>query len=137
MFFLACAHVNALCGCVCAMIFIKKILIVHYYLMSLSFKFHEDLCINACAGGVNKRTRDKNARARLCGYLCTYPHEIFQMVKYYLMSLSFKFHNDQSFCRGDIPLFVTMYNFENYGQNQNNYIYFWGTFRSFFDEIID
>ena len=29
------------------------------------------------------------------------------------MSLSLKFHTDPSFCWGDIPLFVTVYNLEN------------------------
>ena len=33
--------------------------VVNHYLVSLNFKFHEDLGTNARAGGVNARTRDK------------------------------------------------------------------------------
>ena len=41
--------------------------VVNYYLVSLSFKFHEDLDTNARARVVNARTRDKTrVRARLC-----------------------------------------------------------------------
>ena len=36
------AHVFALCVCVSAQIFTKKILVVHYSVMSLSSKFHKD-----------------------------------------------------------------------------------------------
>ena len=38
--------------------------------------------------------------------------KIMLVVNYYLISLSFKFHKDQSFCYGDIALFVTLYNLE-------------------------
>ena len=33
---------------------------VNYYLVSLSFKFHDDLCINAHVRVVDARTRDKS-----------------------------------------------------------------------------
>ena len=33
--------------------------VVNYYLVSLSFKFHEDPCTIACARVINARTRDK------------------------------------------------------------------------------
>ena len=51
-----------------ARIFMKFYMVVKYYLDSLSFKFHEDPCTNARAGGVNARTRDKTcARAFTTG----------------------------------------------------------------------
>ena len=50
-----------------ARIFMKFYVVVTYYLVSLSFKFPEDLYPNARAGVVNARTRDKScARAHLC-----------------------------------------------------------------------
>ena len=39
-------------------IFMKFYEVVNYYLVSLSFKFYEDPCINARAIVVNARTRD-------------------------------------------------------------------------------
>ena len=36
-------------------IFMKFYVVVNYYLMSLSFKFHDDPCINACAQVINMR----------------------------------------------------------------------------------
>ena len=42
-----------------AWIFRKFYVVVHYYLVSLSFKFHEDSDSNARARVVNARTRDK------------------------------------------------------------------------------
>ena len=52
MFFEVCAHINASCGHVCAIIFIINFLLVHYYLISLSFKFHKDLSF--CYGDICK-----------------------------------------------------------------------------------
>ena len=47
-----------------APIFTKFYMVVNYYLVSLCIKFHEDPCINARAGVVNARSRDKTcARA--------------------------------------------------------------------------
>ena len=47
-----------------AWIFIKFYMVVNYYLVSLSFKFHKNLCTDARAQVVNARTRDKTcARA--------------------------------------------------------------------------
>ena len=40
-------------------IFNKFYMVVNYYLVNLSFKFHEDPCTNARARAVNARTRDK------------------------------------------------------------------------------
>ena len=39
-----------------AQIFMKYYVVVNYYLVSLSFKFHEDSCINARARVVNAGT---------------------------------------------------------------------------------
>ena len=36
----------------------KFYMVVNYYLVNLSFKFHGDLCINACARVVNARAHD-------------------------------------------------------------------------------
>ena len=44
-----------------ARIFMKFcVVIINYYLMSLSFKFHDDPCINKGVRVVNARTRDKS-----------------------------------------------------------------------------
>ena len=60
-------------------IFLIFYTVVNYYVLSLTFKFHEDLCTNPRARVVNARTRDKTcARARLqlvCAHLCTDHHE--------------------------------------------------------------
>ena len=40
-------------------IFMKFYVVVNYYLVSLSFKFNEDLCTNARVQGVNVHTRDR------------------------------------------------------------------------------
>ena len=46
-------------------------------------------------------------------HLCTNIYEITsQLVNYYLMNLSFKFHKDPSFRWGDTALFVTLYDLE-------------------------
>ena len=42
-----------------ARIFMKFYMVVNYYVVSLSFKFHEDPCTIACARVINARTRDK------------------------------------------------------------------------------
>ena len=42
-----------------ARIFMKFYVVVNYYLVSLSFEFHEDLCLNAHARVINSRTRGK------------------------------------------------------------------------------
>ena len=36
------AHIYASCVCVCAWIFMKNLLIILYYLMNISLKFHKD-----------------------------------------------------------------------------------------------
>ena len=42
-----------------ARIFMKFYVVVNFYLVSLSFKFHEDPCINVCARVVNVGIWDK------------------------------------------------------------------------------
>ena len=45
-------------------IFMKFHMVVNYYLVSLSFKFHKNSCTNARVRVINARTRDKTyARA--------------------------------------------------------------------------
>ena len=43
-----------------ALIFMKFYVVVNYYLVSLSLKFHDDPCINAPARVVNARTCNKS-----------------------------------------------------------------------------
>ena len=40
-----------------ARIFMKFYMVVNYYLVNFSFKFHEDQCINACTRVVNARAQ--------------------------------------------------------------------------------
>ena len=44
-----------------ARIIIKFYMVLKYYLVSLSFKFHDDLCINERVRVVNAHTRDKSS----------------------------------------------------------------------------
>ena len=59
-----------------ARIFMKFYVVVNYYLVSVDFKFHGDLCTTTCARGVNPCTRDKKCaclqlkRVHLCTDLC-------------------------------------------------------------------
>ena len=46
------AHTYALCTCICARIFMKNHLVILYYLMSTSIKFHKDLSF--CCGDICK-----------------------------------------------------------------------------------
>ena len=50
----------------------KFYVVVKYYLVSLSFKFHEDPCRNARAWVVNARTRDKTCACMFttCAHAC-------------------------------------------------------------------
>ena len=47
-----------------AQIFMKFYVVVNYYLVSLSFKFHEDMSTTACTRVVNAQTRVFTTRAR-------------------------------------------------------------------------
>ena len=49
-----------------AQIFIRIFLVVNYYLVSLSFKFHEDLRINTCARVVNACA---HILSRVCAFM--------------------------------------------------------------------
>ena len=46
-----------------AQIFMKFYVVVKYYIVILSFKFHDNLCINVRARAVNVRARAVNVRA--------------------------------------------------------------------------
>ena len=63
-----------------------------------------------------KYPQDQKARARDYGSYARVRARIFMkfflVINWYLMSLSFKFCKDPSFCWGDIPLFVTVYDLE-------------------------
>ena len=65
-----------------AQIFMKFYVVVKYYLVSLSFKFHEDPCRNASAWVVNARTRDKTC-ARM---FTTCAHACLQLVRFHLFT---------------------------------------------------
>ena len=84
---------------------LKKInLRVHFFCLKLRFVARK---------GVRAR---QNAKARVYGSYACVRAQIFTkkhlVVISYLMSLSFKFCKDPTFYWGDIPLFVTMYDYE-------------------------
>ena len=57
-----------------ARIFMKLYMVINYYLMSVSFKFHEDPCTNARARAVNARTRDKTCACAFTTRARTFVH---------------------------------------------------------------
>ena len=57
-----------------AWIFMKFDVVVNHYLGTLSFKFHEDLCTNACAKVVNARTRDKTCACAFTTHVGSFLH---------------------------------------------------------------
>ena len=109
-------HIYASCAHVITWNFTKLVLVVHYYAMTLSLKFHKDLSF--CCGDMRKIVLNMHARginananfrythmhvfascARVCAQIFT---KIFLVVHYSFMSLSFKFHKDLIFRWGDI-----------------------------------
>ena len=105
-------HIYALCAHVFTRNFTKTVLIVHYYVMTLSLKFHKDLSffcgdmrkivLNMHARGINANANFRYTRvhvfalwACVCAQIFT---KIFLVVHYSFMSLSFKFHKDMIFC---------------------------------------
>ena len=77
---------------------------MHFFCLKLRFVARK---------GVRAR---QNAKARVYGSYACVRAQIFTkkhlVVISYLMSLSFKFCKDPTFRWGDIPLFVTMYDYE-------------------------
>ena len=57
-----------------ARIFMKFYVVVNYYLVNLSFKFHEDPNSNARARVVNARTRDKTCACAFTTRMCAFMH---------------------------------------------------------------
>ena len=57
-----------------AQIFMKFYVVVNYYLVSLSFKFHDDPCINARVRGVNMRTCDKSCTGTFITFARLFMH---------------------------------------------------------------
>ena len=53
----------------------KFYMVVNYYLVSLSFKFHKNPCTNARAQVVNARTRVKRAHARFTALARAFMHQ--------------------------------------------------------------
>ena len=83
----------------------KFYMVVNYYLVSLSFKFHEDPCINARARVVNARahvllrvraftTRLRALNANISATKARIFIKFNVVVNYYLVSRSFEFHED-------------------------------------------
>ena len=106
-----CKHIYASCAHVITWNFTKLVLVVHYYAMTLSLKFHIDLIF--CCGDMRKIVLSMHARginananfrntgvhvfascAPVCAQIFT---KIFLVVHYSFMSLSFKFHKDLIF----------------------------------------
>ena len=58
-----------------ARIFMKFYVVVNYYLVSLSFKFHKNPCTNARAHVVNARTRDKTCARAFTARARAFMHE--------------------------------------------------------------
>ena len=65
-----------------AQIFMKFYAVVNYYLVSLSFKFHEDRDSNARARVVNARTRDKTCARAFITRMCAFMHRSFKVENY-------------------------------------------------------
>ena len=53
----------------------KFYVVVNYYLVSLSFKFHKNPCTNARAQVVNARTRDKTCARAFTARARAFMHE--------------------------------------------------------------
>ena len=104
-------HIYALCAHVITWNFTKLVLVVHYYAMTLSLKFHKDLSffcgdmrkivLNMHARGINANANFRYTHvqvfascARVCAQIFT---KIFLVVHYSFMSLSFMFHKDLIF----------------------------------------
>ena len=105
----ACQNVNTSICSSCAQVFRKIVLIVHNYVMTLSFQFHKDpsvycgdickLTLNVHARGINEFAKFQRAHvhtfascARICAQIFT---KFVLVVHYSVMSLRFKFNNDQ------------------------------------------
>ena len=67
-----------------ARIFMKFYVVVYYYLVSLSLKFHDDTCINARAREVNPRTRDKSCARTFTPRARAFMHGSSSNLKLYL-----------------------------------------------------
>ena len=109
-------HIYASCAHVFTRNFTKTVLIVHYYVMTLSLKFHKDPSF--CWGDMRKIMLNMHARGinacskfwytfmhvfALCVHVCAQIFtKFFLLVHYFVMSLSFKFHKDLIFHWGDI-----------------------------------
>ena len=58
-----------------AQIFMKFYVVINYYLVSLSFKFHKNPCTNARAHVVNAHTRDKTCARAFTARARAFMHE--------------------------------------------------------------
>ena len=91
----------------------KVYMVVNYYAVSFSLKFYEDPCTNTRARGINVRMHEEKKF----------------LTKFFLQIIAILLANISNFIKirplvegiSDIPLFVTMYNFEN--ENQYHQIF--------------
>ena len=67
-----------------ARIFMKFYVVVNYYLMSLSFKFYDDPCIDARIRGENARTRDILCTRMITTRFGVFMHKYSKNLKYKL-----------------------------------------------------
>ena len=109
-------HIYASCAHVFTQNFTKTVLIVPYYVMTLSLKFHKDpsfcwgdmrkIMLNMHAIGIHKCSKFWYMFVHvfaLCAHICAQIFtKFFLLVHYSVMSLSLKFHKDMNFCCGDI-----------------------------------
>ena len=111
-----CTHIYASCAYVFTWNFTKLVLVVHYYVMTLSLRFHKDL--GFCCGDMRKITLNMHARGInvFANFRYTHMHvflscvcvcaqiftKFFLVVHYSAMNLIFKFHKDLIFHWGVI-----------------------------------
>ena len=109
-------HIYASCAHVFTRNFTKTVLIVHYYVMTLSLKFHKDpsfcwgdmrkIMLNMHAIGIYKCSKFWYTFVHvfaLCAHICAQIFtKFFLVVHYTIISLSFKFHKDPIFHCWDI-----------------------------------
>ena len=102
-------HIFSSCAGVCSRIFMKFQTYIYKKVKNYLQIFRKDLCTHAHTRGVNVRARvlsRRNACAHIFSLCARVSSRIFtknqQIILYYLMNISLKFHKDPSFRCGDI-----------------------------------
>ena len=143
-------QIYALCALIFTQNFTKIVLIVHYYVMTLSLKFHKDPSF--CWRDMRKIMLNIHARviyacskfrytsvhafalcARMCAQIFT---KIFLVVHYSVENLSFKFHKDLIFCLGYICKIQRCVFFGRYDMSQMAYVSNFGIHGNFGINVI-